>query len=265
MEGRTGALLLEHCSRLIGAELTFPFGPDLAVFKVGGRIFALFAGAEPAVDPDRVSVKCDPEYAAALRREHAAITPGYHLNKRHWITVEVGAQLPVGLVPDLLVDSYDLVVDGLPPARRPLGRQRRAAPTAGAQRAATPGQGAPSAGSGREATAQAVRRVAAQLPEVTEGGHHDVLDFRVRGRIFATVPTEGVVVVRLPAADQAELIAVDPRSFAPAAGSWGRQGWTRVQVGGLGAGQLAELLVDAWAARAPVTLARQLRGGPAPA
>ena len=125
-ERRVGADLLEHCEELIGAEMTFPFGPQTAVFKVSGKVFALFGGPEPAHDPRTVSLKCDPDLAAALVREHPAIAPGYHLNKRHWITLDLCADLPDGLAGDLLVDSYDLVVDGLAQGRRPLGRQRRA-------------------------------------------------------------------------------------------------------------------------------------------
>jgi len=121
----TGRRLLDRCDELIGAELTFPFGPDPAVFKVGAKMFALFSGGQPELDPDRVSLKCDPDFAAALVREHPSITPGYHLNKRHWITVDLTVDLPGDLVEDLLVDSYDLVVDALPRSRRPLGRDRR--------------------------------------------------------------------------------------------------------------------------------------------
>ena len=113
-----GSRLLARCEQLAGAQLTFPFGPEIAVYKVEGKIFALFAGDDPDTHPDRVSLKCDPPYAQALVREHAAIVPGYHLNKRHWITVDLTATLPPGLVEDLLVDSYDLVVDGLPRARK---------------------------------------------------------------------------------------------------------------------------------------------------
>lgn len=116
-----GDRLLNRCEELPGAALTFPFGAEPAVFKVGGRIFALFSGAEGHGEPKRVSLKCEPDYAAALVRDHPGITPGYHLNKRHWITIDLTARLPRGTVEELLVDSYDLVVDGLPRSRRPAG------------------------------------------------------------------------------------------------------------------------------------------------
>jgi predicted DNA-binding protein (MmcQ/YjbR family) len=115
-----GEQLLDMCQGLPDAELTFPFGVDTAVYKVGGKMFALFDGPVPGAVPSRVSVKCDPEYAAALVRDHAAITPGYHLNKRHWITLDLTADPPAELAADLMEDSYDLVVEGLPRAKRPV-------------------------------------------------------------------------------------------------------------------------------------------------
>ncbi|HEX2810210.1 MAG TPA: MmcQ/YjbR family DNA-binding protein [Kineosporiaceae bacterium] len=224
-----------------------------------------------------MSLKCDPDFAAALVREHPAITPGYHLNKRHWITLDLGGDLPDELAEDLLVDSYDLVVDGLPKSRRPLARDRRAAPTTASTRnqaiprkEATFPKGAataaerPTGRSDGEASASAslgdLRELVSHLPEVTESSHHEVTDFRVRGRIFATMPSIGVLALRLAPEQQAELIATDPESFTPAAGSWGRQGWTRVQTARLTLAELGELLADAWARRAPLTLARQLTG-----
>lgn len=111
--------LLGTCAELPGSALTFPFGPDTPVFKVGGKMFALLSGVDPQVDPDRVSLKCEPEYAADLVRQHEEIIPGYHLNKRHWITVDLRGALPAELINDLVVDSYDLVVDRLPRSSRP--------------------------------------------------------------------------------------------------------------------------------------------------
>ncbi len=120
--------LFDWCEQLLASELTFPFGPEPAVFKIGGRIFALFSGHGTVESPDRVSLKCDPELAAALVRRFEAVQPGYHLNKRHWITVDIPGDLPEGLLEELVTESYDLVVDKLPRARRPLARDRRATP-----------------------------------------------------------------------------------------------------------------------------------------
>jgi predicted DNA-binding protein (MmcQ/YjbR family) len=68
--------------------------------------------------PLTVSLKCEPSLAEALRAEHPAVRPGYHLNKRHWITVTLDDSLPDELVLGLLEDSYELVVGGLPKRER---------------------------------------------------------------------------------------------------------------------------------------------------
>jgi predicted DNA-binding protein (MmcQ/YjbR family) len=104
------------CLALPGAQEEFPFGDEVSVFKVGGKMFAL-CGLD--AQPLRLSVKCDPELAVQLRAAHPAIAPGYHLNKRHWNTITLDGSLPDQMVTDLLDDSYDLVVASLPKARRP--------------------------------------------------------------------------------------------------------------------------------------------------
>ncbi|QDO40043.1 MmcQ/YjbR family DNA-binding protein [Streptomyces sp. RLB3-17] len=93
----------------------FPFAPDISVFKVLGKLFAL-----TRLDARPLTVlKCDPEDAVRLRGEHPGlIVPGYHMNKRHWNTVTVDGELPDRLVRELIEDSYDLVVAGLPKAER---------------------------------------------------------------------------------------------------------------------------------------------------
>lgn len=105
------------CLSLNGAGEDFPFprNPGLSTFKVAGKIFAFSALDD---EPLRVSLKCEPELAVQLRETHAAISPGYHLNKRHWNTVTLDGSLPSRLVRELIEDSYDLVVAGLPRATR---------------------------------------------------------------------------------------------------------------------------------------------------
>ncbi len=104
-----------------GCEETTPFGPDVLVYKVGGKMFAL---AVPDDFPSRINLKCDPERAVELREEHAAIIPGYHMNKRHWNTVVLDGSSPSSLVRELIDHSYELVVAALPKAERAkLGRQ----------------------------------------------------------------------------------------------------------------------------------------------
>jgi predicted DNA-binding protein (MmcQ/YjbR family) len=107
------------CLSFNGASEDFPFGPETSVFKVGGRLFALSAlDARPL----KANLKCDPDDAVRLREEYEGlIVPGWHMNKRHWntVTVEGGTgALPDALVRELVEDSYDLVVAGLPRAER---------------------------------------------------------------------------------------------------------------------------------------------------
>jgi predicted DNA-binding protein (MmcQ/YjbR family) len=102
----TPAQLRRHCLRLAGAEETFPFGPETSVFKVGGKMFALSALKRK---PLTVSVKCEPELGEQLRASYEEIEPGYHLNKRHWLTVTCGGAATDELVRELVAGSYDLV------------------------------------------------------------------------------------------------------------------------------------------------------------
>jgi predicted DNA-binding protein (MmcQ/YjbR family) len=107
--------LRQWCLAQSGAVEDFPFGPDHSVFKVAGKMFALSALRRT---PLEVSVKCEPDLALQLRDSYAAIRPGYHLNKRHWNTVTLDRSIPDQLVRDLIEDSYDLVVSGLPKRTR---------------------------------------------------------------------------------------------------------------------------------------------------
>jgi len=109
------AELRDHCLSFPGAEETFPFGPNTSVFKVSGKMFAL---SQLGADSLRVSLKCDPELAEALRGAHAAVLPGYHLNKRHWNTVVIDGSLTDEAIRDMVEDSCDLVVSRLPRTRR---------------------------------------------------------------------------------------------------------------------------------------------------
>ncbi|MGW5850133.1 MmcQ/YjbR family DNA-binding protein [Streptomyces sp. NPDC055254] len=113
----TPAELRDLCLDFNAAVEEFPFTPETSVFKVLGKVFALVA---LEAEPLKVNLKCDPEQAVRLRAEHEAVVPGYHMNKRHWNTVTVGGPgaLPEGLVRELVEDSYDLVVAGLPKAER---------------------------------------------------------------------------------------------------------------------------------------------------
>ena len=98
-----------------GTSSGYPFGEGMLVFKVLDKMFALIG--EDA-DPLSINLKCDPEDALALRDEHEAIIPGYHMNKKHWNTLYMDGSLPEKLVYELIDHSYDLVVKSLKKADR---------------------------------------------------------------------------------------------------------------------------------------------------
>ncbi|ASN38307.1 cytoplasmic protein [Arthrobacter sp. 7749] len=102
---------------LPGAELEYPFGPDWDVYKVRGKVFMLLTEitGEPII-----IVKANPEDSKTLREQHQDITPGYHMNKKHWITLKPCGDLQKVLVDDLVTESYLLVVEKLPRAKRPV-------------------------------------------------------------------------------------------------------------------------------------------------
>ena len=112
---------------LPGAVLELPFGPGWEVFKVRDKVFMLMTDVtgEPIV-----ILKTDPEDSKALQEQHDDITPGYHMNKKHWITLHPSGDLQTQLIDDLVTDSYLLVVKNLPRAKRPVdpatfGRNKR--------------------------------------------------------------------------------------------------------------------------------------------
>ena len=107
--------LRRSCLARPGAIEDFPFGEQVSVFKVAGKMFAL---SDLDGVPLEVSLKCDPDLADALRAAHAAIRPGYHLNKRHWNTVTLDGSLGDDEIDDMIQDSYDLVVSKLTRAQR---------------------------------------------------------------------------------------------------------------------------------------------------
>ena len=93
----------------------YPFGPDVAVFKIYKKMFATL-GYEDQVA--RINLKCDPEEALALRDIFPAVIPGYHMNKAHWNTVILDGSIPRGEIERMIDRSYALVVKGLPQAQR---------------------------------------------------------------------------------------------------------------------------------------------------
>jgi predicted DNA-binding protein (MmcQ/YjbR family) len=92
-----------------------PFGPGVDVYKVAGKIFAIFSAEE---EPPALSLKCEPVLAIELREEFEAVIPGYHLNKVHWNTVILDGTVPDRELKNMISHSYEQVVKGLPKALR---------------------------------------------------------------------------------------------------------------------------------------------------
>lgn len=104
----------DYCLAKKGVTESFPFGEDTLVFKVMGKMFALTSLSKWDANEHSVNLKCDPEKAVELREEYPEqIYPGYHMNKKHWNTVELEKGIPNNLILELIDHSYDLVVDGL--------------------------------------------------------------------------------------------------------------------------------------------------------
>ena len=118
----------EYCLNKARATESTPFGPDVLVFKVGGKMFALAALDEM---PTRVNLKCDPDLALELRDRYEQVTPGYHMNKRHWNTVEIESGVPDAEVRKMVDDSYSLVTKTLPKSTAKVAARSRRSSIAG--------------------------------------------------------------------------------------------------------------------------------------
>ena len=105
----------EYCLNKPEAAEGTPFGETVLVFKVRGKIFALASLDEI---PARVNLKCDPDLALELRDRYEQVRPGYHMNKKHWNTVELDGVIPEKEIRMMIDHSYDLVVKSLPKSRR---------------------------------------------------------------------------------------------------------------------------------------------------
>jgi predicted DNA-binding protein (MmcQ/YjbR family) len=105
----------EYCLSKPAATEGMPFGPDNIVFKVEGKMFALAALDEV---PPAVNLKCDPDLALELRDRYEQVTPGYHMNKKHWNTVVLDGVIPQAEIKKMIDHSYELVVQSLPKAKR---------------------------------------------------------------------------------------------------------------------------------------------------
>jgi predicted DNA-binding protein (MmcQ/YjbR family) len=123
----------EYCLTKSDVTEGMPFGETVLVFKVAGKMFALVSLDEvPAI----ANLKCDPDLALDLRDRYEQVRPGYHMNKKHWNTVEIEGGIPEAELCKMIDHSYDLVVQSLPRAshskiphvaapRRPVAAKRR--------------------------------------------------------------------------------------------------------------------------------------------
>jgi len=107
------AELVEICLALPQAFESFPFGEETSVFKTSGN-GKVFAITTLTARPLSITLKCDPEDSLALRETYPEITPGYHMNKKHWISVDLEGGVPTDLVEELVRASHALVQPRVP-------------------------------------------------------------------------------------------------------------------------------------------------------
>jgi len=101
--------LCKFCLSLSNVTQEMPFDKDTLVFKVGGKIFLLTNLSGPLY----INLKCEPEYAILLRESYFCIRPGFHMNKKHWNTVEINGTLSDVFLCELIIQSYQLVISGM--------------------------------------------------------------------------------------------------------------------------------------------------------
>jgi predicted DNA-binding protein (MmcQ/YjbR family) len=106
--------LREYCMKKKGVTEEFPFDEETLVFKVFGKMF-LLTNLNP---PLSINIKCDPENAVELRERYSAVTPGFHMNKTHWNTVELDGTVPSKILLSWIDDSYELVLSSIPVSKR---------------------------------------------------------------------------------------------------------------------------------------------------
>ncbi|WP_291860396.1 MmcQ/YjbR family DNA-binding protein [Marinilabilia sp.] len=99
----------DYCLSLPFTSESFPFDETSLVFKVGNKMFALTDLEEPFW----INLKCDPEKAIELRERFPSVRPGFHMNKKHWNTIEVDGSVPDSLLRQWTKESYELVIKGM--------------------------------------------------------------------------------------------------------------------------------------------------------
>lgn|SRR5574343_8401 len=99
-------IIREYCLSKADVEETLPFGPDVIVYKVLGKIFLLLPLDTESL---QFNVKCDPDKAVELREQYACVIPGYHMNKKHWNTIIPDHTVNLRILKEWIDDSYQLV------------------------------------------------------------------------------------------------------------------------------------------------------------
>lgn len=106
--------LQEYCIAKKEATEDFPFDAHTLAFKVLGKVFALVSLEKWEEGQKRINLKCDPDYAEELRTKYGAIMPGYHMNKKHWNTIDLTTnEISPKFLTELIDHSYDMVVKGM--------------------------------------------------------------------------------------------------------------------------------------------------------
>lgn len=103
-----------YCLNKAGTEETLPFGPDALVYKVYGKVYAITSLNSETFT---VNLKCDPDHAVELREMYTEIIPGWHMNKKHWNTVNMQGSLKDSFLRELIDQSYDLILKKLPKSK----------------------------------------------------------------------------------------------------------------------------------------------------
>jgi predicted DNA-binding protein (MmcQ/YjbR family) len=106
-----------YCLSLPATSESLPFDENTLVFKVGTKMFALTSLNNTMLS---ANLKCDPDYALALREQYLCITPGFHMNKKHWNSISSNDCLDRKLFYELVKHSYDLVVSKMTKKEREL-------------------------------------------------------------------------------------------------------------------------------------------------
>jgi len=102
--------LMEYCQKKKGTSTAFPYDDETLIIKVGSKMFVLTNIKSKVF---KINLKCDPLMAEGLNKEYSAIVPGYHMNKKHWISVTFGEDVEDEKIKWLIDLSYDLVLQGL--------------------------------------------------------------------------------------------------------------------------------------------------------